>query len=90
MEYKYVLFRCEDGKNCEYFPVLKKSRYVHEDYEDFYEYYRISFIPRKKLTKNIIRRLSSLGLIEFMGIFASDDRFFHYKNYSYCIIYNGI
>lgn len=91
MEYEYVLFRCKriDGENYIYFSILKRSRY---GYEDLYEYYRISFVPRKKLTKNIIGRLSSLGLIDYVGGFASDDSFFdcyyYYKYYSRGIVYN--
>ena len=83
---EYILFKCRerDSKHYEYLPILKRS------WENRYLYYRISFIPRKKLTKNIIRRLSSLSLIEFMGSFASDNSYFdyYYKDDSYCIVYN--
>ena len=90
MEYEYILFRCKriEGKNYIYFPILILKR-MHES---FYEYHRISFIPRKKLTKNIIRRLSSLNLIDYVGGFSSDDSFFdcyyYYKYYTRSIVYN--
>ena len=75
---EYILFKCRerDSKNCIYFPVLKRG------WENRYLYYRINFIPRKKLTKNIIRHLPSLNLIDFMGNFDSDNSYlnYYYKN----------
>ena len=88
MEYEYVLFRCEVGENCKCFPILK-SRWC--GYGDRYVYYKISFIPKKELTNNTIECLTSLGLIEYLGNFDSDDSFFdyYYEYYSsYCIVYN--
>jgi len=71
---EYVLFKCTDGKNCKYLPVLKRS------WENRYLYYRISFIPKKKLTKYTIRRLSNLTSYIF-NIAKDDDE---YLNMYFC------